>query len=126
MKYLVLALLSLLLFIGCRDDNTAESPEQAIKSIITLYKAKDFNSLIRTRYAELPKADNELQIQFLVDRFSKRFADEEKLKAAIKTYKSALKSKKEWSNGGNTVTFKLKKGFIMLSVMPDGRWGFHL
>lgn len=126
MKKLSILLVMLLIFLGCRDGDTLESPEQAIKEIIKLYKAEDYVTLIRTRYAELPKADNEMQIKFLTDRFTKRFSDKEKLKQAIKTYKSALKAPKEWSNGGNNVTFKLEKGFIMLSVMPNGKWGFHL
>lgn len=126
MKKLLIFLVIFINFIGCRDGSSVESPETAIKEIIKLYKAKDYETLIKTRYAELPKANSEFQIQFLTDKFQKRFSDKEKLNQAIKTYKSALKAPKEWSNGGNTVTFKLKEGFIMLSVMPNGKWGFHL
>ena len=97
-----------------------------MQSIIQLYEARDFESLIRTRYAEISKAENEEQLQTLIDRFKTRFQDDSKLNQAISSYKSALQVAPEFSDDGKIATFKLNDGFVKLSQMQDGKWGFHL
>jgi len=111
--------------VGCTSSES-ETPVQAIQSIIQLYEARDFNSLIRTRYAEISKAENEQQIQILIDRFTTRFQDENKLNRAISTYKSVLQLTPELSENDTVAIFRLDNGFIKLSQMPNGKWGFHL
>ncbi|MCK5187401.1 MAG: hypothetical protein KAR43_09750 [Deltaproteobacteria bacterium] len=64
--------IAVLSIVGCKSSES-ETPVQGIQSIIQLYEARDFNSLIRTRYAEISKAENEEQIQSLIDRFTTRF-----------------------------------------------------
>ncbi len=114
-----------LYFVGCTSSES-ETPVQAIQSIIQLYEARDFDTLIRTRYAEISKMENEEQIQTLIDRFTTRFKDENKLKQAISTYKSVLQLTPELSENDTVAIFKLNNGFIKLSRMPNGKWGFHL
>lgn len=103
-----------------------ETPVQAIAAIIQLYEARDFDALIRTRYAEISKAENEQQVQKLIDRFATLFQGDDKLKEAISTYRSVLQVSPELSEDGTVATFKLDGAFVKLSQMPDGKWGFHL
>lgn len=119
---ITLAVLSL---VGCKSSES-ETPVQGIQSIIQLYEVRDFNSLIRTRYAEISKAENQEQIQMLIDRFTTRFEDEKKLNQAISTYKSVLQLTPELSENDTVAIFRLDSGFIKLSQMPNGKWGFHL
>lgn len=111
------------------DTNTRsaqETPVQAIGSIIALYKARDFDTLFRTRYAEIDKAETEEQIQSLIDRYASRFEGDEALNEAIATYTSVLTLTPELTEDGTVATFQLDGGSIKLSKMPDGTWGFHL
>jgi hypothetical protein len=124
-KFLWVFAITTLYLAGCTS-NESETPNQAIQSIIQLYEARDFDSLIRTRYAEIWKAENEEQIQMLIDRFTTRFQVENKLNEAISTYKSVLQLTPELSENDTVAIFRLDNGFIKLSQMPNGKWGFHL
>ena len=110
---------------GCSSTET-ETPQQALQAIIDLYEARDFDLLIRTRYAEIDKADGENQIQQLVDRFAKRFASDTSLREAVNTYRKALKIQPVLSEKGTIATFRLETGFIKLSLQKNETWGFHL
>ena len=103
-----------------------ETPAQALQAIIHIYETRDFDSLIRTRYAEIAKAETEQQIQDLIDRFAKLFEDMDMLNQAIATYNSALQIVPELSEDDTVAVFNLDNGFIKLSRMPNGQWGFHL
>ena len=124
-KLLLTITLAVLSIVGCTSSES-ETPVQSIQSIIQLYEARDFDSLIRSRYAEIYKAENEEQIQMLIDRFTTRFQDENKLNEAISTYKSVLELTPELSENDTVAIFKLDNGFIKLSQMQNGKWGFHL
>jgi len=103
-----------------------ETPNQGIQVIIDLYEARDFDTLIRTRYAEIGKAENNEQIQSLVDRFENMFQDDAQLTRAVSIYSSALQTDPELSEDGTIATFTFNERFIKLSKMPNGTWGFHL
>jgi len=103
-----------------------ETPSQGIQAIMDLYAARDFDSLIRTRYAEISKAENEEQIQFLIDRLDTTFQDDDQLSKAIALYASALQAAPEFSEDGTVVTFEASEGLVRLSRMSNGTWGFHL
>jgi len=124
-KLVLTIAIAVLSIVGCKSSES-ETPVQGIQSIIQLYEARDFDSLIRTRYAEIYKAENEEQIQILIDRFTTRFQDENKLNEAISTYKSVLQLTPELSENDTVAIFRLDNGFIKLSQMPNGNWGFHL
>ena len=124
-KILLINVITLLSLIGC-SSNAPETPAEAIQSIIDLYESRDFDSLIRTRYAEIYKAENEEQIQMLIDRFTTRFRDEKKLNEAISTYKSVLQLTPEISENDSMAVFNLGDSFIKLTRMTNGKWGFHL
>ncbi len=53
--------------LGCTSAEP-ETPTQAIQEIIKLYESQDFESLIRTRYAEISKATNAQQVESLITR----------------------------------------------------------
>lgn len=124
-KILFINLIALLCIVGCTPSEP-ETPAEAIQSIIKLYEARDFDSLIRTRYAEIWKAENEEQIKQLIDRFTTRFQDENKLSEAISTYKSVLQLTPEISENDSMAIFNLDDKFIKLTRMTNGKWGFHL
>jgi hypothetical protein len=88
--------------------------------------ARDFDTLIRTRYAELAKAENEEQIEALVNRFRTRFAGDDALAQAVSIYESLSSVEPELSDEGNAATYRLEGRFVKLSRMADGRWGFHV
>ena len=104
----------------------AETPKQAISSIIKLYETEDFETLIKTRYAEISKAKDEGQVQSLIDKFKNAYSDKNKLKLAVSIYKSTLDLEPEMSDNGNVAKFMMKNNFIKLSRMDNGKWGFHL
>lgn len=124
-KILFINIIVLLSIVGCTPSEP-ETPVQAIQSIIKLYEAGDFDSLIRTRYAEIYKAENDEQIQMLIDQFKTRFRDENKLNEAISTYKSVLQLTPEISENDSMAIFNLDDKFIKLTRMTNGKWGFHL
>lgn len=124
-RLLFVTAIILLSIVGCTPSES-ETPVEAVQSIIKLYEARDFDSLIRTRYAEIYKAENEVQVQKLIDRFTTRFEDEAKLNEAISTYKSVLELTPELSKNNTVAIFRLDNGFIKLSKMKNGKWGFHL
>ena len=104
----------------------AETPQEALRAIMQLYQARDFDALIRTRYAEISKAPHERAIQALVDQFTDLFQDDTQLQEAINTYQTALLRDPVLTDNGMTATFYLDDGFIRLSRMSSGKWGFHL
>ncbi len=110
---------------GC-ESAEPETPAQALGALIQLYEARDFDALVRTRYAEISKAENEQQIQSLIDRFATRYQTEDRLNEAIAIYESALQVTPELTEGGTIARFTVDDGFIKLSRMPNGNWGFHL
>jgi hypothetical protein len=124
-RFLGTLFIAALCIAGCTS-NKSETPVEAIQSIIQLYEARDFDSLIRTRYAEIYKAENEEQIQMLIDRFTTSFREENKLNEAITTYKSVLNLTPEISENDTVAIFRLDNSFIKLSQMQNGKWGFHL
>ena len=65
-------------------------------------------------------------VEQLIDRFASQFAEDEARDAAIAQYKGALDVQPEFTEGGTVATFHLDGGFIKLSRMPNGSWGFHL
>ncbi len=114
-----------LLLSGCGSPSS-ESPEQGLQAIIELYEARDFDALIRTRYAEIGKANGEPQVLNLIARFEAAFAGEQDLARAVATFETALQSAPELQENGSVAVFQLEGEFCKLSRMTDGRWGFHL
>lgn len=110
---------------GCASTGQ-ETPEESIQAIVALFEIRDFDTLVRTRYAEIGKAEGEAQIQILIDRFAAQFQDDDALASAISTYNSALNVAPEFSASDSIATFSIASGIIRLSRMADGKWGFHL
>lgn len=123
-RFLHIGLLALLA-VGCGSP-AQETPEQGLQAIIALYEARDFDALIRTRYAELDKARDEAQVKSLITRFETTFADSAALERAVATYEAALATEPDFDQQGATAVFGLEEGVVRLSRMADGRWGFRL
>ncbi len=118
------AVISLGIF-ACQS-SPPETPARAMEEIIRLYENRDFDSLIRTRYAEIHKAENDAQVQSLIDKFKTRFSSDDMLEMAISTYKTALQITPQIQDDGTTAIYNLEKGFIKLTRMENGNWGFNL
>lgn len=116
-------LLMVFLFTGC-GPNKPETPNEAIQAIIHLYEQQDFDTLIRTRYAEIDKAENEEQVKKLVNRFATRFSNEGKRNEVIAVFQSLLPLTPEISDDGSVATYKLDGRSFRLLLMPNGQWGF--
>ena len=120
-------MISIIILSGCgRSSKGPEAPEEALQAIIELYEKQDFDALVRSRYAEIGKAEGDKQVQALIDRFKERFSDEERRSQAIALYKSLLAMSPEISENGTVAVYRIDQGFVKLSRMPDGKWGFHL
>ncbi len=121
------AMLSIVILSGCgKPSSGPETPEEALQAIIQLYENQDFDTLVRSRYAEIGKAEGEEQVQAIIDRLKGRFSNEERRNQAIAIYKSLLATSPEISENGTVAIYGLDQGFVKLSRMPDGKWGFHL
>ena len=103
-----------------------ETPQAAIRAIMEHYRSREFDRLIRERYAEIGKAETEDKVAALVERFKKKFSGDERIKQAIAIYETALEIEPTMENDGNVAKFKLERGFVKLSKMKSGKWGFHL
>lgn len=121
----LLAVVALVIGFGA-GASTSETPSEAVEEIIRLYETQDFDALIRTRYAEIHKAEDEEQIQDLVSRFERRFSDADRRNEAVEIYRSLLSMSPEISEDGTVATYDLDGAFVRLSRMSDGKWGFHL
>ncbi len=121
------AILSIIILSGCsKPSSETETPEDALQAIIQLYEKQDFDTLVRSRYAEIGKAESEEQVQGIIDRLKGRFSNEERRNQAIALYKSLLATSPELSENGTVAIYGLDQGFVKLSRMQDGKWGFHL
>ncbi len=65
MLILTVLTFSPLLFVG------EETPNEGLTAIIKLYETKDFDTLVRERYAELHKAKYEAEVVVLIEKFYK-------------------------------------------------------
>ncbi len=126
MRRLSLPIAALLLFVAACGSPAPETPGQGVQAIIELYEARDFDALVRTRYAEISKAETDEQVETLIERFRTRFADEAVLQQGISVYESLSSKTPELTEDGTVATYSVEGGFVKLSKMPDGRWGFHL
>ena len=124
MKKSVVLLCVIGMFAAC--GNEVETPQQGLQAIADLYAAGDFDTLIRTRYAEIDKAKDEAQIQQLIERFTTRFADETQRARAVASYEEAAAMQPTLSENGTVATFQIEEGTVKISMKKDGKWGFHL
>lgn len=111
-----------------------ETPQQGLTTIITLYKTKSFERLIKERYTEIYKAEAVGKVDVLIKRFTQRFASEDKLQKVIKTLEKIQKVKPEIvvnpapreTETKKMATFSLKDNAFKLYLQKTGKWGFHM
>lgn len=111
-----------------------ETPQEALKIIMNLYKARDFNTLFRERYTELHKAKSEDEVKKIISRYAGKFAGDRLINKVVQIYSEALKSTpKIVKNPYPQVTetdkmaeFPITKNVLRVYLMKNGKWGFHL
>ncbi len=133
MKILSLILFSLLI-VGTQSFAGEETPEDGLKVIHILYKEKDYEKLIRERYTEIYKAEEAGKVNELIQIFSKRFSNEEKLSQVIAVFESLVDVKSEIvvnpkpriTETDKMAKFPTKNGEFKLYLQKNGKWGFHM
>lgn len=136
LRLLTVLLLGSLGLVGCTAESpeapvaevaSEESPRAGLLAIAELYRARDFDALVRTRYAELHKAETEEQVTMLIERLRKSCAEPAALENIITTLETAAEEgTPEFSDDGRTATYDVPGSTIRISRMENGRWGFHL
>lgn len=111
-----------------------ETPEEGLSEILNLYRMRDFETLVRERYAELYKAKTEADILSVIALFGRRFSNNETLDEVISFLAIASEDSPEVSNDyepqisetGEIAVFMVDKETYTLYKMKTGVWGFHL
>ena len=133
MNKLLFVLLSL--FFVCQASLAAEeSPEEGLNEIISLYKSKNFDILIKERYTEIYKAKNDKEVESLIMLFSKKMENVKRYKQTIALLESIDLTNIEISKNPSPqltetkkmAVFRLKNGTYKLYLQKNGKWGFHL
>jgi hypothetical protein len=131
----ILSLILLILLIGVPQSFAGEeTPEDGLKVILTLYKEKNFEKLIKERYTEIYKAEEVGKVDELVQKFSTRFSNEKKLNQVIEIFESLVDIKPEIvvnsmpriTETDKMAKFPIKNGEFKLYLQTNGKWGFHM
>jgi hypothetical protein len=131
----ILSLILLILLIGAPQSFAGEeTPEDGLKVILTLYKEKNFEKLIKERYTEIYKAEEVGKVDELVQKFSTRFSNEKKLNQVIVIFESLVDIKPEIvvnsmpriTETDKMAKFPIKNGEFKLYLQTNGKWGFHM
>lgn len=133
MKVLFLIVLSFLIMVP-QSFAGEETPEDGLKEILTLYKEKNFEKLIKERYTEIYKAEEVGKVNELIQKFSKRFSNEKKLNQVVAVFETLVDVKSEIAvNPMPRITetdkmakFPIKNGEFKLYLQKNGKWGFHM
>lgn len=133
MKLLLLLLMTILPW-GPPAVAAEETPHEAVKAIIELYRARDYEALIRERYTERHKAQALGKMRELTDKFAQRLADEDTLERVIAAYSECLQVDpvitdspyRQETETGKVAVFNLENGPLKLYQQNTGKWGFHM
>ncbi|MDQ8181636.1 hypothetical protein [Pelagicoccus sp. SDUM812005] len=128
-KKVLSSIVCILLFLGASlaqaDNGQRETPEQALKAIVELYKKNDWEHLVKERCLDARHAQSEAAVQELVDSLSSQFSDAETLQALVFSYEAALAAKPEIESEGTVAIFASDYGSVRLSKMDNGIWGLR-
>ncbi len=111
-----------------------ETPEDGLRSILTLYKERNFEKLIKERYTESYKAEEGGKVDVLIEKFTKRFSNEKTLNQVIAVFESLVDVKPEIvvnpmpriTESDKIAKFPTKNGEFKLYLQKNGEWGFHM
>lgn len=111
-----------------------ETPHEAVRAIIELYRVRDYETLIRERYTERHKAEAAGKMRELTDKFAGRLADEATLQKVISAYSECLEVTPviidnpypQVTETNKVALFELKDGAFRLYLQKTGKWGFHM
>lgn len=131
---LLYVLLFLLLALGPNAFAGEETPHQAVQSIINLYEAKDFSTLIRERYTEIYKAEAAGKVDELIKKYTQRLSSETKLQQVISQYLKLLEVEAKITTNpipretesDSMALFSLEADTYKLYLQKTGKWGFHM
>ncbi|MCM8531885.1 MAG: hypothetical protein NE330_12040 [Lentisphaeraceae bacterium] len=115
----------------------AETPKDGLSAILSFYKNKQIETLVKERYTELYKAKNEKDLKKIVTFLSELANDEKFMKEFSSFFEELLKTEPKLSKQdpeyiretetGDIAKFKAKSGrTYRLYKMKSGKWGFHL
>lgn len=127
-KTILTTLLSLLLFLGAalvQADPAGETPQQALKDIVELYKNEDWEGLVKTRCVDSKHAVSEEEMSKLVSSVKSQFSDDELRDALIASYEAALSVSPRIESEGTVAIFASDYGSVKLSKMNSGAWGLR-
>ncbi len=133
MKILSLTLFFLLIVVPLSFAGE-ETPEDGLKSVLNLYKEKNFEKLIKERYTEIYKAEEAGKVDELIEKFTKRFSNEKLLNQVIAVFESLVDAKPEIvvnsmpriTESDKIAKFPIKNGEFKLYLQKNGKWGFHM
>ena len=111
-----------------------ESPQQAVQAILELYRARDYQTLLRERYTERHKAEAAGKTRELADKFARRLADEATYQKVISAYSECLEVEPvitdnpypQVTETDKVALFSLEGGPFKLYLQKTGKWGFHM
>ncbi|MBD5779410.1 hypothetical protein IEN85_07880 [Pelagicoccus sp. NFK12] len=127
-KKLLSSIVAITLFIGgslVQADTAEETPKQALKEIVELYKKNDWEHLVKERCLEARHAQSEAAVQDLVNSLSSQFSDAETLDALVASYEAALSAEPQIESEGTVAIFASEMGSVRLSKMDNGAWGLR-
>lgn len=128
-KNFATAMIAVLLFLGASfasaGDPQGESPREALKAIVELYKAQDWEGLVRLRCLDTKHAGSEEAVEELIGNLSSQFSDEQFLAALVSSYEAALQSEPQMKAEGTVAVFSSEIGSVKLSRMDNGAWGLR-
>ncbi|MDQ8184070.1 hypothetical protein [Pelagicoccus sp. SDUM812002] len=125
---LLSTIVSIALFIGAslaQADTEKETPRQALKVIVELYKKNDWEHLVKERCLDARHGQSEAAVQELVASLSSQFSDAGTLNALVTSYEAALKADPQINSEGTVAIFASEVGSVRLSKMYNGAWGLR-
>ncbi|MCM8528393.1 MAG: hypothetical protein NE327_17855 [Lentisphaeraceae bacterium] len=139
-KILMICFLTLspgFIFAEEKEEETGETPQEALLEIKKLYETKNFTKLVKERYTEIFKADSPDEEKKIIEMLSKRYDKEKNMKITLSFLNEAVKVEPkvqfnpspnenedehmaifQVSMHGSNIDYKLYK-------MKNGKWGFH-
>lgn len=102
-----------------------ETPQQGLEAIVALYKAHDWEELVKNRCLSAKDVETEEAQQELIVSLSSQFSDSESLDALVTSYEAALSAEPRIESEGTVAIFASEVGSVRLSKMDNGAWGLR-
>lgn len=128
-KKTLISVASIILFLSAAfvqaDNAEGETPEQGLQAILELYKAQDWEGLVKSRCLDTRHAGSKAAVEDLVASIRSQFSDTETLGALVASFEAALANKPRLESEGSVAIFSSERGSVRLSRMDNGAWGLR-